>query len=59
MSIFTLDGLCHKSNVAKAAFKMMMKLTPGVNPINISGLLVWESRLPNPKKFGNFKNQML
>ncbi len=32
---------------------------PGADVINISGLLVQESRLINPKKLGNFKNQML
>jgi len=32
--------------------KMLVKLTPGADAINISGLL-------NTKKLGNFKNQML
>jgi len=31
---------------------MLVKLTPGADAINISGLL-------NPKQLGNFKNQML
>ncbi len=31
----------------------------GADAINISGLLVLESRLPNPKKLRNFKNWML
>jgi len=33
--------------------------TAGADAINITGLLVKESRLLNPKKLGNFKNQML
>jgi len=32
---------------------------PGADAINISGLLVQEFRLLNPKKLGNLKNQML
>jgi hypothetical protein len=30
--------------------------TPGADAINISGLLVYESRLLNPKKIGNLRN---
>ncbi len=33
--------------------------TPGADAINISGLLVYESRLLNPKKIGNLRNWML
>jgi hypothetical protein len=33
---------------------IILKLT-GADDINISGLLVKESRLQNPKKLGNFK----
>ncbi len=36
----------------KAAQKMFVKMRTGADAINISGLL-------NPKKLGNFKNQML
>jgi len=52
-----LDNAQHsKSSGAKVAQKILMKLTPGADAINISGLLVKESRLLNPKKLGNFKN---
>ncbi len=32
--------------------------TPEANAINISGLLVQESRLLNPKNLGNFKKEL-
>ncbi len=32
---------------------------PGADAINISGLIVEENRLLNPKKLENFKNPML
>jgi len=39
--------------------RLNRKLRLGADAINISGLLALESRLLNPKKLGNFKNQML
>ncbi len=35
------------------------RMSSGADAINISGLLVQESRLLNPKKLGNFNNRML
>jgi len=50
------ENLLKTLSYEKAVRKMLMKLTPGADTINISGLLVEESRLLNPKKLGNLKN---
>ncbi len=40
----------------KVQYKKAISEYPGADAINISGLLVYESRLLNPEKLGNFKN---
>ncbi len=45
--------------IVKNDFQSNTEQTSGANAINISGLLVKESRLLNPKKIGNCNNQML
>jgi len=47
--MFWLCNFWCKNIGTKVVCKMLMKLTPGADATNISGLL-------NPKKLGNFKN---
>jgi len=48
-----------KAQKAFPSFFYHLFCSSGADAINISGLLVKESRLLNPKKLGNFDNQML